>query len=86
MLGVNAIPLLGISKTKSNGEALLAADNKDAKVARIELVKSVTLPSQKGHVLEVKMIGRATTGRDLLFQPTEVVLSRLGLWVEESLL
>ena len=49
LLGMNAIPSLGISVLRANGEPLIpASEPTSPKVANVCLVRSTTIPSQKG--------------------------------------
>ena len=92
LLGVNVLPLLGISVVRSNGETILAPKTEkpteEVTIAKIRLVESVTLPSWKGRILKARLTGcqTSTPSKDLLFQPSQEVLRPLGVCVEESLI
>ena len=56
LLGINAIPLIGISVLQSDGKPVLShflSSPSEPEVATVSLVESVTLPSQKGRVLKL---------------------------------
>ena len=88
LLGVNVLPLLGISVVRSNGETILAPNTEELTVAKIHLVESVTLPSWKGRILKARLTRCQTRSspKDLLFQPSQQTLQPLGVCMEESLI
>ena len=58
LLGINAIPVLGISVLQSDGKPVLShipSSPSEPEVATVSLVESVTLPSQKGRVLKARV-------------------------------
>ena len=59
LLGINAIPVLGISVLQSDGKPVLShipsSSPSEPEVATVSLVESVTLPSQKGCVLKARV-------------------------------
>ena len=48
LLGSNAFPALGLSVVRANGQRVTASEENDAKPAHLNLVRSVTIPGQKG--------------------------------------
>ena len=55
LIGMNVIPLLGISIRRVNGEPLvLSADHKH-NVAHVSLLKTITIPSMKGRFVEARV-------------------------------
>ena len=97
LLGINAIPLLGISVLQQDGKSVLSyASNtsvKDAmsthvpspdEVITVSLVNSVTLPAQKGRVLQAKMSSHNSNFSDLLFEPNLDLFMPLGVVACES--
>ena len=87
LLGVNAIPLLGISLVRSKGDTVLASHLEETGGIKIELVEAVTLPSQKGRIVRAELSGdHSEICGDMLFQPFQEILQPLGLCVEESLI
>ena len=56
LLGMNAIPLLGISVVRSNGDVMLSSLPAEYDTAKVNLVEAVTLPSQRGRILKAKVM------------------------------
>ena len=62
--------------------------------AQVRLVQTVTIPSQKGRVVEARVDSSAcvvercadSTGSEFLFEPEHEVLEKLGVWTQESLI
>ena len=87
LLGVNALPLLGISVVQSKGDTVLASHLEETDGIKIQLVEAVTLPSQKCRIVRAELSGdHAGICGDMLFQPFQEILQPLGLCVEESLI
>ncbi len=59
---MNVIPLLGIRVVRSTGKPVLSHV---PDIATVSLVKSVTLPSQKGRVLKARITCPDYTGKDI---------------------
>ena len=68
---LDAIPLLGISVVRSNGDVMLSSLPAESDTAKVNLVEAVTLPSQRGQILKAK--------KDLLFEPDHEILAPLGV-------
>ena len=83
LLGMNAIPLLGISVVRSNGDVMLSSLPAESDTAKVNLVEAVTLPSQRGRILKAKVMCSA---KDLLFEPDHEILAPLGVNAAESLI
>ena len=82
LLGINAIPLLGISVLQSDGKPVLShvpSSPSEPEVAMVSLVESVTLPSQKGRVLKDRVCSPVPSCADLLFEPNYDLLIPLGV-------
>lgn len=87
LLGMNAIPSLGISVLRANGEPLIAASEPTSpKVANVCLAQSTTIPSQKGRFVKAHIDCSLSQGDHLLFEPRHSTLESLGLNTQESLL
>ena len=81
LLGINAIPLLGLSILQGDGTPVLShGQNSNAsEVATVSLIESVTLPSQKGRMMRAKVLSPVDSGKDLLFEPDHNLLTPLGV-------
>ena len=87
LLGMNAIPFLGISVLRANGEPLISAcEPSTPQVANVCLVQSTTIPSQKGRFVKAHVDCDPSQGDHLLFEPRHSTLESLGLNTQESLL
>ena len=87
LLGMNALPALGFTLLRANGEALVTKAGTDTKIARVRLVQSTTIPSLKGSFVKVEVEDPKglTPGSSVLFEPTMDQLEPLGLHSHESL-
>lgn len=90
LLGMNALPALGLTLTHANGEPLIVKGEPNCKVAHVRLVQSVTLPSLKGRFLKVQAESspsslKLTPGCPVLFEPHSSFFEPLGLCTHESL-
>ena len=90
LLGMNALPALGLTMLRANGEPLIVKQESNPGVAHVRLVEAVTVPSLKGCLMKVKAdCGcpglRAVSGSPLLFEPRHHALEPLGLGSHESL-
>ena len=86
LLGMNAIPSLGISVLRANGKPLISVCEPTPKVANVCLVQSTTIPSQKGRFVKAHVDCNPSQGDHLLFEPRHSTLESLGLNTQESLL
>lgn len=86
LLGMNAIPSLGISVLKANGDPLILASEPSSKVVNVCLVQSTTIPCQKGRFVKAHVDCNISKGNQLLFEPRHSTLEGLGLNTQESLL
>ena len=87
LLGINAIPLLGISVIQGGGKPILPSAQEDvfeSEVATVSLVESVTIPSQKGCMLRARLSTPAPKCKGLLFEPEHAALEPLGVNAYES--
>ena len=57
LLGMNVIPLLGISVIRCNGQSILSNDEPEPGTAHVKLIESITIPSQKGQYLKAYIRG-----------------------------
>ena len=86
LLGMNALPSLGISVLRRNGEPVASTPNLcEPQVARVSLVDSIAIPSQKGRYLKVRVDCDAVLADDVLFEPCHGMLDSLGVCTHESL-
>ena len=88
LLGMNAIPLLGIEVKHSDGEPILVLDqNTPTESARVNLVGAVSIPAQKGKIVRSRISSPESdfNDRDVLFEPNHKILDILGINVTESL-
>ena len=77
LLGMNAIPSLGISVLRANGEPLISASEPSSpKVANVCLVQSTTISSQKGSI-KARIDCDPSQGDHLLFEPRHSTLEGL---------
>ena len=87
LLGINAIPSLGISVFRANGEPLISAYKPSTpKIANVCLVQSTTIPSQKRRFVKPHVDCNPSQGDHLLFEPRHNTLESLGITTQESLL
>ena len=86
LLGTNAFPHLGLKVTRVNGEPLLSStlSQSQTEVAQVNLVKSVTIPGEKGGYLEARIQG--TCDPAMLFEAKQEAFESLGVSVQDSLL
>ena len=74
MLGINALPSLGITVLRHNGEPILSRatgtsePKLEPQVARVSLVDSVVISGQKGHYLKAHIDCDGPVA-DVLFEP-----------------
>lgn len=90
LLGMNALPALGLTMLRANGEPLTVKEESNPGVAHVRLVEVITVPSLKGCFMKVKAdyctTGlKAAAGSPLLFEPQHEVFEPLGLSTYESL-
>ena len=99
LLGMNAIPLLGIKVLHHDGEPIVSpdpeTDQENADLANtsrpecatstVSLVTSVALPSQKGCIVRARVSSPNTSTHELLFEPNRESLDALGVVALESL-
>lgn len=77
---MNAILLLGITMCQTNGKSLIRQVSIDPikfNVARVSLMESVVIPSQKGRVFLTMVSPHFLHSLDLLFEPDYDVLAYL---------
>ena len=86
LLGMNAIPSLGITVLRRNGEPILSNATKfEPCVARVSLVESVIIPGQKRSYLKAHVDCDGPIADDFLFEPHHHVLGALGVCAQESI-
>ena len=89
LLGMNAIPSLGITVLRRNGEPILSnATSKPElapQVARVSLVESIVIPGQKGRYIKAHVDCDGPVADEFLFEPRHETLSALGVCAQESL-
>ena len=85
LLGINAIPALGIDVSWSNGNSCEPTSTIELSVATVCLVESVMVPCNKGLMVQVKLSGM-DLGCDLLFEPDFKSLEPYGVTAQESVL
>ena len=88
---MNAIPSLGITVLRRNGEHILSNSTctepkLELQVARVSLVESVVIPGQKGRYLKAHIDCDGPVADDFLFEPHHDALGTLGVCAQESLL
>ena len=90
LLGMNALPSLGLGVVRRNGEFVGPTPTRPTvtapSVSRVSLVKTVTIPGQKGRCLEAHVESDKPLTEDILFEPKHDLLGSLGLSTHESLL
>lgn len=70
LLGMNAIPSLGITMLRANGEPLVSTSAPaPPRVATVHLVQSTTIPSQRGRLVKAHVDCNPQLGESLLFEP-----------------
>ena len=85
---MNAIPSLGITVLRCNGEPIFNPPSKPQlkpQVARVSLVESVVIPGQKGRYLKAHVDCDCPVPDDFLFEPRHETLSALGVCAQELL-
>ena len=55
LLGMNALPALGLVTTRANGESSITKQGSDSKIVNVGMVESVSGPSSIGCFLEVEI-------------------------------
>ena len=75
LLGMNVIPHLGIKVTRANGEVMCSLPNSMPDSARVSLVTSVSIPSNRGCCVKAK-VSRIGDSSDVLFEPRHDILDR----------
>ena len=87
LLGMNALPALGFSLLRANGEPLISKCEAGPKVAHVRLIQSTTIPSLKGSFVKVKVQDDSFSqpGSPVLFEPLGHQLESVGLQSHESL-
>ena len=90
LLGMNAIPALGMSVVRRSGKPLLPpvspGPKLEPRVARVSLVASAVIPGQKGRYLKAQVDCCVPTTSDVLFQPRHDTFNPLGMCTQEFLL
>ena len=85
LLGMNAIPLLGISMSRINGEPLIT--NCASTVhANVCLVRATTIPSNSGRFVKAQVSTALPEGKGFMFEPKFESIDKLGLSVQGCLL
>ncbi len=88
LLGINAIPHLGINVSHSDGKPVVTQESisslTEGGVNEVCLEKGVKLPAQKGRVLQAKLSSPLSDFTDLLFEPDPELLEQLGIVALES--
>ena len=87
LLGMIAIPKLGIQLLRPNGKpvcAEIAQSAVDLKTSSVHLVQTSTIPGRKGRFVDVVADGSFNEGDEVLFEPDTTVLKELGLSSGES--
>ena len=77
LLGINAIPLLGIQGSKPNGNSLLTPVPSEPDVSEISLVKAAAIPAQNGCIVRAKVSPPLPNSKPLLFEPDHASLEPL---------
>ena len=92
LLGMNSLLPLGVQVVDEDGKPLLKLRQSKAeeKMLKVNLVSALTLPCQKGRIVEAKLIDcdvkhNMLDKKDVLFEPNREALSLLGLELSESL-
>ena len=87
LLGMNALPALGFTMLRANGEPLITKSEKNPTVSMVRLVQGTTIPSLKGSFVKVEMElqGKLPLGAPILFEPLHSQLESAGLHSHESL-
>lgn len=89
LLGMNAIPLLGIEVRHHDGEPILFLDKKElpSGSVTVNLVGATSIPAQAGRIVRAKLSvpGALSSRGTVLFEPCHEILEPLGLNVMESL-
>ena len=86
LLGINAIPLLGIQVSKPNGDSLLTLVPSLSDVSEISLIKAAAIPAQNGCIVRAKVSPPLPSSKPLLFEPDHASLEPLGIAAFESVL
>ena len=89
LLGINAIPGLEISVLRDEGKPMSSQStdcNTQSEKVTVNLVKSTTLPSQKGRIVTATMSSLSPICGDLLFEPDHKVLVPLGVDAHECVI
>ena len=80
LIGMNVIPFLGTTVRRANGWPLHAVVERNAQE---RLVQSVTIPSQKGWVVDAQVDIDSGCSGEFLFQPEYKMLEELGVWTDK---
>ena len=86
LLGTNATLPLKLKFLNSNGEPLQKEMPKSARVAKVSLIETTTIPPRKGRFIEACLDQKLIAGEKVLFEPKLDTLKNLGLSSMESLL
>ena len=90
LLGMNAIPKLGLQLLRSDGTHPCANDvdsGSESKSSVVSLVQASTVPSQKGRFVDAAVLQNMfAEGDEVLFEPDTAALHKLGLISSDSLL
>ena len=93
LLGINAIPLLGIKLVYSDGDAIfpplkpvdVGVVNALERETKVNAVGSVTIPAQKGRIVRAKLVNSVNGMEGLLFEPNHSLLESFGIFAREIL-
>ena len=91
LLGMNAIPELGVQLLCPDGKPVCTASARPARdsvqeVSSVQLVQASTIPGRKGRFVDAIVCDEVGEGAGVLFEPDNAVLKELGLSSSESLL
>ena len=87
LLGMNALPSLGLSFCRANGEPITCKFNPTQSLsANVCLIQTTHVPARTGKFLEAKLNVRMAPKTHMIFEPEPGVLESCGLSSQESLL
>lgn len=85
LLGMHALPSLGLSFRRANGEPLICKYNQSMS-ACVCLIQTTRVPRRTGKFVEAKVDSSMLPGTHMVFEPEPGVLESRGLSAQESLL
>ena len=85
LLGMNALPSLGLSFRRANGEPLICKYNQSVS-ACVCLIQTTRVPGGMGKFVEAKVDTNMLPGTHMVFEPEPGILESRGLSAQESLL